>query len=524
MTTFDYTSRDYAAIQTDLLARASRQIPEWTSRESSDFGMVMVDLWSYMGDVLHYYVDRAAGESFLDTATQRESVLAIANLLDYVPTGRRPATATIQLDATLTTATDSTPIFIPQYTRFLASPLVDTATSVVFTLNTPIAFVGTVSGASANIVSDGVTYATYPKTTTVSAVVTEGERFTETYTATGLAGQRITLRQSGVVTGSILVNVGEGPNESDVRYAYSARIIDGNSGSKIFTVDIDADNYTIVSFGNGINGKIPTTNASITIEYRRSRGSAGNVVVGAITTLESTTVLNKPALDGIRVIPNTVVASGGVDIESMASLKANIPASFRTQDRAVSLQDYKDIVKRIPGIVRSTAYVDGSNIVQVLALEEPSDYGSALTLALSATKQQEIIDYLEPREIVFASSNVGASVSLTKVNFVANVQVQDGYIQEAVNDNVVAAIRELFSFDNMDFGGRVSLGTVYRTILDIQGVDYAVVTRFTTTSSNVIDSSGGFTGVIAPDTSLLTIASSSTFTINPSGGIIASGG
>jgi hypothetical protein len=113
---------------------------------------------------------------------------------------------------------------------------------------------------------------------------------------------------------------------------------------------------------------------------------------------------------------------------------------------------------------------------------------------------------------------------LTKVNVVATVQVQNGYIQEAVNDNVKTAIRALFSFDNMDFGSRVSLGTLYRTVLDIPGVDYAVVTRFTTTSGNVIDSSGGFTGVVAPSTSLLTIAPSSTFTITPSGGIVASGG
>jgi hypothetical protein len=157
-------------------------------------------------------------------------------------------------------------------------------------------------------------------------------------------------------------------------------------------------------------------------------------------------------------------------------------------------------------------------------MEEPSDYGSALTVAIDTIKKQEIIDYLEPREIVFATSNVGASVSLTKVNVVATVQVQNGYIQEAVNDNVETAIRALFSFDNMDFGSRVSLGTLYRTVLDIPGVDYAVVTSFTTTSGNVIDSSGGFTGVVAPSTSLLTIAPSSTFTITPSGGIVASGG
>jgi hypothetical protein len=522
MTTFDYTSRDYASIQSDLLARAARQFPEWTSREASDFGMLFVDLWSYMGDVLHYYVDRAAGEAFLNTAKQRESVLAIANLLDYVPSGRRPARVTIQLDASQTTATDEAPIYIPQYTRFLATPLVDTASKVVFTLDTPIAFTGTVSGASVPLVSDGVVYTTYPKTTTISVGLTEGERFFESYTSTGRAGQTITLRQTGVVTESIVIEVAEGPGLTDVRYTYVPRIIEAASGDSVYTVEVLADNSSQIVFGNGVNGKIPTTNATIGITYRRSRGSAGNVLVGALKEIESTTVPSKPALDGLRIIPNTTKAAGGVDIESIASLKANIPAAFRTQDRAVSLQDYIDIVKRVPGIVRSTAYVD-EGIVEILACTEPSDYGSTDTLVLTADQVQAIEDYLEPREITFVTSNVGASVSLTAVKFAADLQVKDGYIQEVVKDNVDAAVRALFAFDVMDFESRVSLGTVYRTMLDIDGVDYAVITTFTTTGvDDTIDSGGGFTGVAAFNTSMLYVGPS--FTINPSGGIIASGG
>ena len=85
MSNYDYTSRDYTSIQKDLLDRATRVLPDWTSRDASDFGMVFVDLWAYMGDILHYYVDRAAGEANLTTATQRESVLAIAALMDYIP-------------------------------------------------------------------------------------------------------------------------------------------------------------------------------------------------------------------------------------------------------------------------------------------------------------------------------------------------------------------------------------------------------------------------------------------------------
>ena len=520
---FDYTSRDYAAIHGDLLARAARSFPEWTNREPSDLGMMFVDLWAYMGDVLHYYVDRAAGESFLNTATQRESVIAIANLLDYVPTGRRAARATIQLDASSTTATDTNPIYIPKYTRFLATPLLETANQVVFTTDTDIAFVGTSSGASTSLIVDGISYATYPKTTTTTVFLTEGEIYTETYTATGLSNQRIPLRQKGVVTSSISVAVSEGVSGANVTYAYTDRLITATSSNRVFGVDVAADNTSIVYLGNGINGRIPLTNTTITITYRRSRGSAGNVNQGAIKAIESVTVPNKPALNGLVVIANVSKASGGIDAESIASLKANIPATFRTQDRAVSLQDYKDIVKRVPGVVRSTAYIGSGNVIEIRAVEEPSDYGADTTLVLSSSLVSDIQDYLEPREITFVTSNVGASVTLTPVNIVGSVQVKDGYVQESVYDNVVSAMRSLFSFDTSDFGNKVSLGTLYRTILDVEGVDYTVITRFTTTGSNVIDSSGGFTGVQASDTSMLVIAGTSTFTMTRSGGIVASG-
>lgn len=523
MTTFDYTSRDYTSIQADLLARAQRQLPEWTSRDASDFGMLMVDLWSYMGDILHFYVDRAAGESFLNTATQRESVLAIANLLDYMPSGRRSATASITLNASSTSATDQAPIFIPKYTRFLATPLVDTASKVVFLSNTPIAFTGTVAGASANLVSDGVTYQTYAKTVPVTALLTEGERFTETYTSTGLLTQRITLRQPGVVTDSITVTVAEGNNGGAIDYAYIPRILNATNSDRVFSVDVDANNYSTVYFGNNINGLVPTINATITITYRRSRGGAGNVVVGAINQIESYTVVNKPSLNGLTIVPNTSAAAGGVDIESIQSLKSNIPASFRSQDRAVSLQDYRDLVLRVPGIVRSVAYLNGST-VEIRATTQQSNYGSTNTLVLTSSQVTDIQDYLEPREIVFVTSNVGASVSLTPVNFTGTVQVKENFIREKVYDAVVAAIYELFSFDNMDFGGRVSLGSVYRAITDVEGVDYAVITRLTTTGSNVIDSSGSFTGVTAASNSMLVLSTTSSFTLTPSGGIYASGG
>ena len=102
MPNFDYTSRDYYSIREDLLSRAA-ELPigaSWNTRSTSDFGVMLVDLWAYMGDVLHFYVDRAAAETFVSTATQRESLVAFSNLVDYEPIKMNAAEATVTLVAT----------------------------------------------------------------------------------------------------------------------------------------------------------------------------------------------------------------------------------------------------------------------------------------------------------------------------------------------------------------------------------------------------------------------------------------
>ncbi len=98
--TYDFASRDYENIRRDLLARASRTIPEWTDRDPADFTTALVDLWAYMGDILHYYIDRAGGEAFLTTATQRESVMGLANLFDYTPRFNSPARGQVYVSNT----------------------------------------------------------------------------------------------------------------------------------------------------------------------------------------------------------------------------------------------------------------------------------------------------------------------------------------------------------------------------------------------------------------------------------------
>ena len=91
----DYTSRDYASLRDDMIARVQNRLPDWNSADPSDFGVALVEAFAYMGDLMSYYIDRAANESSLATATRRASVVALARDLGYSATGYSASVVTL---------------------------------------------------------------------------------------------------------------------------------------------------------------------------------------------------------------------------------------------------------------------------------------------------------------------------------------------------------------------------------------------------------------------------------------------
>ena len=84
----DYTSRDYYAIRQQLIARVKeRTNNQWQGSDPNDFGLALVEAFAYMGDMLNYYIDRLANESYILTATQRQTLLNIARMYGYTPAG-----------------------------------------------------------------------------------------------------------------------------------------------------------------------------------------------------------------------------------------------------------------------------------------------------------------------------------------------------------------------------------------------------------------------------------------------------
>ena len=64
-----YTSRDFSSIRADLIDYARRYYPDtYKDFTQASFGSLMVDTVAYVGDILSFYLDYQANESFLATS------------------------------------------------------------------------------------------------------------------------------------------------------------------------------------------------------------------------------------------------------------------------------------------------------------------------------------------------------------------------------------------------------------------------------------------------------------------------
>jgi len=88
----DYTARDFESIKEALVEYARKYYPNnYQDFNEAGFGSMVLDTVAYAGDILSFYLDYQANESFLDTALERENVIKLAKQLGYKHRG--PASA-----------------------------------------------------------------------------------------------------------------------------------------------------------------------------------------------------------------------------------------------------------------------------------------------------------------------------------------------------------------------------------------------------------------------------------------------
>ena len=84
-----YTSRDFTSIRNDLVSYAKRYYPDtYKDFNKASFGALMFDTVAYTGDILSFYLDYQANESFLDTANEFDNVVKLTRQMGYKYKGR----------------------------------------------------------------------------------------------------------------------------------------------------------------------------------------------------------------------------------------------------------------------------------------------------------------------------------------------------------------------------------------------------------------------------------------------------
>ena len=302
--------------------------------EGSNFSP-LIDLLAYNTYITAYNTNMAVNECFLDSATLRENVVALARNIGYVPRSSRSAMATINFSVDM--YSNDTRIVTLKAGQVALGNQVNG--SYIFSI--PDDFVAT---------TDENNIALFENLNIYEGVYLQ-KTFQIDYSQ---PNQRFILPNANVDTTSIRVTVESTTKEIYTLYDNILRV---DATSKLFLIqEIEDEQYEIL-FGDGILGKKPPAGAIVTATYIVTNGRLGNDAknfsfVGILQDDQSLAITQ-----GISVISTANRASMGDNIEDISSIKYLAPRIYSSQYRAVTASDYSGIIPFVyPNVESVTAY------------------------------------------------------------------------------------------------------------------------------------------------------------------------
>ena len=295
---------------------------------------VLLDVLSYNTYQNAFYLNMVSNEMFLDSAKLRDSVISHAKELNYLPRSFRSSSAVIKLVITSSDAAKRS-IVIPKGTSFTSR--VDDSTYNFSTTENYVITNRSPSGSSFVYESEAIR-------------VYEGNYLSDTYTVNYDRPLNYKISNKRVDLESLLVTVFEDNGTTVQTYKRATSLFGHDGNSKVFFLQPGiGDTYEVV-FGDGVVGRKPKNNSVCIIEYRTCNGELPN---GAFKFINTARIDNEPNI----VIETITAAADGAVAEDLNSIKYNAPRAFTTQERAVTSEDYENLLKaNFPEINAVVAY------------------------------------------------------------------------------------------------------------------------------------------------------------------------
>lgn len=449
----DYTSRDYYSLRAALIERVQARLESveassrWRGDDPSDFGVALIEAFAYMGDLMSYYIDRAANESFISTATQRQNVINIARSYGYTPAGFQTALTNLTI-----TNTSGASITIPAGTQVAGDVLVaDSQVEIIFSIVADVTI-------AAGVTVQNILASHGEQISLRSEYLVDGGEIVGV--SNGAPSQKFELAETTVVEDSIQVFIEVGNDW--IEWDRVSHLSDYSSTDSVFEVVIDADNVHSIQFGDGISGLIPAPNARIKADYVVGGGVLGNITSNILTSIKTAPGLTQPEIAALaaKVTITNAVATGGNDPESTESIRLLAPKSLTALNRAVSLVDYENLTLGVSSVGKAKAVASSRTSVTIyvspLSSDTSTDIYPGLTSSLTPKAEwyalrDRVQEFLENRTQLGVTVTI-APPTYVLVNTVIEYTRLAGYSQAQVESQIKSSLLSIFSYNNINFG------------------------------------------------------------------------
>lgn len=464
----DYTDKDFASMRRALLDLAAYRVPEWTDRSMGDLGMLFVDMFAYVGDIVSYYQDRLASELYLDTAVDRRSVMNLLRLLDYELTPPASAAGTVQLWFKPPPVGAPTNTTIPHGFAVATKPAGGNA-EITFT------YLG--EDREIDLATDVVVEETDGRLRYDGLPVREGvlRQRMEIGVSRGERGLRLLVDESPVQLDTVEVDVREGgswrrwPRRRSlfVHEDDDGTTIPATSTSRGYMLDVDEHGHTWAVFGDGEYHRRPSAGSQIRASRLRGGGAHGNVGAGSITE-----IIDKASVPNLDAASNPAPMSGGSAAESIEHAREFAPLVFRSRDRAVTLRDHVVLARQVPGVAKVVARTVAWNRVDL----HIAPAGPALT-AMSPELRSDLIGWFEDRRMIGTAVRFH-DADPVEIEVAVEILVEPHAEPAATRQLVERTIAGLYSFEHVGFAQTLYISKIYEAVEAIDSVRATRVVRF----------------------------------------------
>ena len=298
--------------------------------EGSNLSTIL-DVLAYNTYIASYNANMATNECFIDSATLRENVVALARNIGYTPRSRTASAAVVSF--------------------FVDTDGITPAPTTITLNRGPIATSNGAFGGESYVFSilDDVTVPVVNGIATFDLLtIYEGSYLTETYTYSSRnPNQRFLLNNVGADSNSIRVRVGTNSFSAKQTYTLQDNLFDIDGESRVyFLQEVEDERYELI-FGDGIFGKALSEGNQVEINYLTTSGGSSNGVDNFAFNGRMTYVRNGVTYtisQGVSLLTTDIASDGGDVIEKVDSIKKFAPRIYASQNRALTANDYETLI------------------------------------------------------------------------------------------------------------------------------------------------------------------------------------